>query len=72
MGSTERFKIASERAQSLFAAAEMLPSVVQLVTRMGLFGLGIPEVAVIAGIAVLVFGESRRFPFLQQQQQELL
>jgi hypothetical protein len=24
---------------------------------MGLFGLGLPEVAVVAGIAVLVFGE---------------
>ncbi|CAL5221613.1 g3833 [Coccomyxa viridis] len=31
----------------------------RLVTRMGLFGLGIPEVAVIAGIAVLVFGPSK-------------
>ena len=29
---------------------------VQRVTTMGLFGLGLPEVAVVAGIAVLVFG----------------
>ncbi|CAK0780559.1 hypothetical protein CVIRNUC_005093 [Coccomyxa viridis] len=31
----------------------------KLVTRMGLFGLGIPEVAVIAGVAVLIFGPSK-------------
>ena len=29
---------------------------VQVVTRMGLFGLGVPEIAVIAGVAVLIFG----------------
>lgn len=27
------------------------------VTRMGLFGLGVPELAVIAGVAALIFGE---------------
>lgn len=27
------------------------------VTRMGLFGLGLPEVVVIAGVAALLFGE---------------
>jgi len=32
-------------------------SPMQRVTTMGLFGLGLPEVAVVAGIAVLVFGE---------------
>ena len=31
-------------------------SLMQVVTRMGLFGLGVPEIAVIAGVAVLIFG----------------
>ncbi len=46
---------------SYFVELETVAICLQLVTRMGLFGLGIPEVAVIAGIAVLVFGE-RRLP----------
>ena len=32
----------------------------QMVTRMGLFGLGVPEIAVIAGVAVLIFGAATR------------
>jgi len=29
------------------------------VTRMGLFGLGVPEIAVIAGVAAVLFGPSK-------------
>jgi hypothetical protein len=28
------------------------------VTRMGLFGLGVPEIAVIAGVIALIYGET--------------
>lgn len=43
----------------------IIDSAWQRVTTMGLFGLGLPEVAVVAGIAVLVFGKLFKFdPFL--------
>ena len=37
----------------------------QMVTRMGLFGLGVPEIAVIAGVAVLIFGMCSQPPAVQ-------
>lgn len=38
----------------------------QMVTRMGLFGLGVPEIAVIAGVFVLIFGELLVLPKIPQ------
>lgn len=37
-------------------ASQLVQMYSQMVTRMGLFGLGVPEIAVIAGVAVLIFG----------------
>ena len=43
--------------QRLLAA----PRPVRQVTRMGLFGLGVPELAVIAGVVALIYGERCTF-----------
>ena len=36
--------------------AALTPFLVAKVTQMGLFGLGLPEIAVIGGVAALIFG----------------
>ncbi|KAK9809082.1 hypothetical protein WJX72_009099 [[Myrmecia] bisecta] len=46
-------------ASPVIMQAQIARSQRRQVTRMGLFGLGVPEIAVIAGVVALIFGPSK-------------